>query len=352
MSRKSNYIIAPGETICELLETNNITQMDLSSKLGLTTKTINEIIKGKAPITTETALKLEYVFGLPASFWNNLESNYREKLLRQKEYSDLRKETEYLSDIPYCEMAKRNWVEKTKDPIEKVVNLRRFFSVASLSFNTELKNKMAFRKNDDMKFSFNALYCWIRYGEKKAILNNNIEDFNLELLKKSVTEIRKLATQPFMNVFEQIKNILSSCGVSLIFEPCLPNTHVNGVAYKMAPNKALLMLSGRNKRDDSLWFTFFHEIGHLTKHSKKEIFIDYDMDDKDLIEAEADKYAREILIPEEEYKKFVENNIINELSILSFAKKIDVNPGIVVGRLQIDNKINWNQYSNLKVVIK
>jgi addiction module HigA family antidote len=86
MSKKNNYIIAPGQTIYELLEVNNITQTDLSSKLGLAPKTVNEIIKGKAAITTETALKLEYVFGLPASFWNNLESNYREKLLRQREY--------------------------------------------------------------------------------------------------------------------------------------------------------------------------------------------------------------------------------------------------------------------------
>lgn len=61
-----------------------MTQLDLSDKTGINKKTINEIIKRKAPITTSTALKLEYVFNIPVSFWNNLESSYRERLERRK----------------------------------------------------------------------------------------------------------------------------------------------------------------------------------------------------------------------------------------------------------------------------
>ena len=110
-----------------------MTQLDLANKTGINKKTINEIINGKAPITTSTALKLEYVFNIPASFWNNLESNYRESLEREKDiYSIKEEEEKYLINIPYTEMAKRNWdyIEKTRDPYEKVVNLRKFFSVA------------------------------------------------------------------------------------------------------------------------------------------------------------------------------------------------------------------------------
>ena len=53
------YVIAPGETIEELLESHCMTQTDLANKTGINKKTINEIIKGKAPITQSTALKLE-----------------------------------------------------------------------------------------------------------------------------------------------------------------------------------------------------------------------------------------------------------------------------------------------------
>jgi len=68
LNRFKEYVIAPGETILELLEVNCMSQLDLADKTGVNKKTINEIIKGKAPITTATALKLEYVFNIPASF--------------------------------------------------------------------------------------------------------------------------------------------------------------------------------------------------------------------------------------------------------------------------------------------
>ena len=160
------YVIAPGETILELLEINCMSQLDLADKTGINKKTINEIINGKAPITTATALKLEYVFNIPASFWNNLESRYRELLERKNDMESIRNDVKYLENIPYSEMAKRNWdcIEKTRDSIEKVINLRKFFSVASLSFDTELKRKLAFRKSEHENFSFESLYCWLRYG--------------------------------------------------------------------------------------------------------------------------------------------------------------------------------------------
>jgi plasmid maintenance system antidote protein VapI len=45
-------------------------------------KIINKIIKGKTAIMPETAIQLERVLGVPASFWNNLERNYQETLAR------------------------------------------------------------------------------------------------------------------------------------------------------------------------------------------------------------------------------------------------------------------------------
>jgi len=46
---------------------------------------INEIIAGKTAITTDTAFQLEKVLGVPASFWNRLEKNYRETKARLRE---------------------------------------------------------------------------------------------------------------------------------------------------------------------------------------------------------------------------------------------------------------------------
>lgn len=342
------YIIAPGETIEELLECNSMTQLDLADKTGINKKTINEIIKGKAPISTVTALKLEYVFNIPASFWNNLESNYRVALERKRDLESIKNDEQYLENIPYSEMAKRNWyfIEKTRDPYEKVVNLRKFFSVASLSFNTELKRKMAFRKSNKEKFSFESLYCWIRYGVIKSN-KNDYSKFDVNNLKEIVNNLRMLTNNTFLSQINTIEQLLKKCGVAIVYEPHLPHTYVNGVAYKISSDKAMIMLSDKGKRDDILWFTFFHEIGHLIKHSKKEIFIDEDGIVRNNLEKEADEFSKNVLINKDNYVNFLKNGHFTKNKIKTFAKENNITPGILVGRLQKESLISWNEYNDL-----
>lgn len=77
-----NYAVPPGATLLETIEALSMTQAELAQRMGRPLKTINEIVKGKAAITADTALQLEKVVGIPASFWNNAERNYREILAR------------------------------------------------------------------------------------------------------------------------------------------------------------------------------------------------------------------------------------------------------------------------------
>ena len=80
-----DYAVAPWETLKETIETLHMDQKELALRTGLTHKTINLTIKGKAPITADTAIRLERVTGVPAHFWSNLEANYREQLARLKD---------------------------------------------------------------------------------------------------------------------------------------------------------------------------------------------------------------------------------------------------------------------------
>ena len=73
-----DYVSPPGETLLETLEALGMSQAELAERTGKSLKTINEIIKGKAPITPETALQLERVLGVPAHFWNARERQFQE----------------------------------------------------------------------------------------------------------------------------------------------------------------------------------------------------------------------------------------------------------------------------------
>lgn len=70
-------VSAPGTTLYDILEERIMTQADLAQHTGLPLRTINEVIRGKAEITSEIAIQLERVLGTSAAFWNQRETNYR-----------------------------------------------------------------------------------------------------------------------------------------------------------------------------------------------------------------------------------------------------------------------------------
>lgn len=79
-----DFIFPPGTTLREVLSDRGMTGADLAAATGRTEQTISEIMQGIAQLTPATALQLEHVLGVPASFWNNLERRYREHLAREQ----------------------------------------------------------------------------------------------------------------------------------------------------------------------------------------------------------------------------------------------------------------------------
>src|ERR1700681_1923813 len=102
-----DVVSPPGETLLETLETIDMPQTELAKRMGRPVKTINEIIQGKAAITPETALQLESVLHIPASFWLKREQYYREALARLHEEKCLASWVDWLKDLPIREMERR-----------------------------------------------------------------------------------------------------------------------------------------------------------------------------------------------------------------------------------------------------
>ena len=133
-NNKTNQYIAsiaipPGETLLEVIESMGMTQKELATRMGRPIKTINEIIKGKAAITPETASQLERVLGVKASFWSNLETNYRATLYRLEEADKLAKEEAWAKKFPLKKMKEYGWIPN--DYKNNVKNILSFFGVAS-----------------------------------------------------------------------------------------------------------------------------------------------------------------------------------------------------------------------------
>jgi Zn-dependent peptidase ImmA (M78 family) len=150
-----------------------------------------------------------------------------------------------------------------------------------------------------------------------------------------------------------MQKICAQAGVAVVFVPELPGTHLYGATRWLGTKKALIQLSLRGKSDDQLWFTFFHEAGHILLHEKKDVFIKAEGKGCGEIggsekEQEANQFAQDLLIPSEKYQAFVDTGQFDESEIRTFAKEIGIAPGIIVGRLQHEKIIPFSAWNNLK----
>lgn len=345
-----DYVVIPGETLLETIETLGISQSELAKRTGRPLKTINGIIKGNVAITHDTALQLEKVLGIPASFWINLESNYRQALAKQKEEEELEQKIEWLDKFPINDIAKLGYIEKNENKIEQLKNLFKFFGVASISSWEEIwKSNIAFRKSEAYHTDYYAVASWIRIVELEAQkIQCNPYDRNLFI--RALDEIRSLTLETEPSVFiPKLREICATAGVAVVFVPELPRCRVSGVTKWMGPEKAVIGLSLRYKSNDHLWFTFFHEAGHIILHGKKIMFLE-GINDKTYIqkEKEADTFASNKLIPKSKYHEFINNGQFSYAKVLDFSREIGIAPGIVVGRLQHDRIIPFNHLNKLK----
>lgn len=344
-----DFVTPPGETLLETIEALGISQAELAERTGRPRKTINEIIKGITAITPETALQLEYVTGVPANFWSNRERIYREFLARQAEQERLKKECEWLKEVPVRSLIKEGWIRGYKDKVKQLKELLSFFGVATPDAWHEgwARMEVAFRKPKAFDSHFGAVAAWLRKGEIEA-QKIQCAPFNAEKFRATLTEIRRLTVEP-QDVFEpRMKNACAASGVALVFVKELPGTCACGATRWLNPTKALLQLSLRYKRNDQLWYTFFHEAGHILLHGKREAFIECD-DDKDEKEREADNFAVNFLVPPEARRRFIKSGDFTENAVKSFAADVGIAPGIIVGQLQHDKHLPFNQLNHLFV---
>lgn len=352
-----NLVSPPGETLLEIIEELEMSQAELAKRMGRPKKTINEIIKGKAAITPQTAIQLERVLNTPANFWNNREQLYRQHLARMEENENLANEVDWLEKFSIKDMVQKGWIEEYEDKAQQLRELLRFFGVASPDQWKALwvdYPTVSFRKTTAYPSEFEDLSAWLRQGEIEA-QQIHCQPFDAKSFHQSlINDIRPLTLQPPEVFHDELIHLCARVGVAVVVVPQLPNAKVSGATRWLTPHKALIQLSLRYKKDDYFWFAFFHEAGHILLHGKREVFLE-DNDTVNAKEKEADEFARESLIPGDKFDRFIHGSrsiYRSKKGILAFAKEIGIAPGIVVGRLHHDGYLEYRHCNGLRRTFK
>lgn len=345
-----DYAVSPGETLAEVILERGMSQAELARRTGISTKHINLILKGSAPISPETALKLERVLNVPARAWNALEANYRGHLSRLEESRQLQQHVGWASRALVKELIRRGRISQFADRVEQLREVLRFFGVASIAAWNAIWDQSAataaYRKAK-LEGDPVALAAWMRIGELRAG-EVPAKPFDRERFRRVLEEVRGLTRETDPEVwYPQLAQLCLSAGVVVVIERELPKARVNGIARWITPTTALIQLSLRYLRDDILWFTFFHEAAHLLLHGKRagpkdvpQTFIDMQPDLPMFVdtsksagqrEDEANAFAANTLVPPETAARLPYITTLHDVRTL--ASEVGVSPGIIVGRL-------------------
>lgn len=331
-----DYAVPPGQVLDEHREAMGMTQAELAQRIGFSPKHVNRLLGGKEPVTPETALKLEAVFGLAARVWLGLETRYREHLARAAEHASLTTELVWLDSIPHRALAKLGWVPPKLRGVELVRALRVFFSVGSLDYlpNVWSDVQAAYRKTEAFQSHEWALLAWLAQGEREAE-QSSCEPFESAGLRAKLPEIKALSRLRGIDFVQPLIDCCARYGVAVVFVPAPDGARVCGATRWLDKDRVLVQLSLRYKTDDQLWFTLFHELGHVLLHGKREQFIDFERPRKlSEREQQANDFAARTLVDPVALQHLVDACDYSKAAIIQFAHLQNVSSGIVVGQLQ------------------
>jgi HTH-type transcriptional regulator / antitoxin HigA len=342
MSKQNQYFPQsrphPGETLAEKLEEMEMGPKEFALRTGKPEKTIIAVLKGESSITPDMAVQFENVTKIPANFWMNHQRSYDEYIARGNRKEVIDAAVSWTKQFPIADMIKKGWLPPVSSIQEKTMEMLAFFGFSNHTawedyyFKQQLK--VAFRISLAHTKEPYAISAWLRKGELQAA-ELEANDYSEKKFKEALPMIKSImATHPD-GFFNKLQGICLEAGVKVVHTPCINKAPING-STRWLNDTPFIQLSGRYNRNDSFWFTFFHEAGHILLHGKKDIFLEnLDYSDKDMQkEKEANDFAIKWTLTETEEAEILAAAPLSEKNIRKFARQFNTHPAIIIGRFQ------------------
>jgi addiction module HigA family antidote len=328
----------PGETLAEKLKEMGMSVKEFAVRTSKPEKTIFAIINGSSSITSDMAVSFEIVTRIPAHFWLTHQRTYDEYVARKRRESQIQEAKIWAESFPFAAMAKLGWVESCKSSEDKVHALFNFFQVSTVKAwqdyycNQQLKVAFSLSLNE-VKDPY-AISAWLRQGERQAE-KMCVGSFSEKMFKSSIPEMKAIMAQEPIDFAFKLQSLCAAMGVKLIFTPSLPKGPIHG-ATRWMNGVPCIQLTDCEGRYDFFWFTFFHEVGHILLHGKKDIFLEhvaYSSLEKQK-EQEADEFAAKILLSPKEEEAIIATGDFSEDNMRKFSREYGTHPSVIVARLQ------------------
>ncbi len=347
MTTQKKYIIPfevthPGILIKDELDAReDINQKDLAKELGVKASFLNEIIKGKRPLTADYAIILEKIFEIPADYWMRFQTQFEIDKARIKE-----KNIEKIKNIEIWNIIKeyvpvryfkkhKYLTDSIKEDIVKILSIYNVKSIDGL-INSAAKNKFAFfRKSKKLQIDDKNMFAWSSLALFEAA-RQKTNTFHLENIDQLCIQLNQIFYKN-ENTLVETKKILNQYGIKFITIPKLEKTPIDGYSFWSGDNPTIA-ITLRYTRIDNFAFTIMHEIGHIAKHlshDKAKRYMDiYRAKKESIAEKEADNFAQHKLIPPSYWNEIVKKHQpLDDDKIISLGDTFKINPAILLGRI-------------------
>ena len=328
----------PVDAILFRMNEKGLKQADLVPYFG-TSSRVSEILNRKRPLTVQMIRALTVGLGISADTLVGASL---------PDVSVNRSGVDW-SKFPVKEMSGRGWIKSVEkagsDSIEELV--KSFISKAGLNFST-VSFRKTFNGEAETPTSRYALYAWLaRVIQKARDKKPGVGEFAPDELSasylKELAQLSRFDAGPLLAV-EQ----LEKSGITVVIEPSLKGTLLDGAALKDADGAPIIGLTLRYDRLDHFWFTLIHEVAHVWKHidDDQPFLDDLDSSSDDRKEAEANRLAIESFIPRVQWRRSDAYISPNKDTIERFARDLKIHPAVIAGRLRKESA-NYTLFSDM-----
>lgn len=322
------YPVEPTDPIDAILfrmEEKGLKQADLVPYFG-TSSRVSEVLKRKRPLTVQMIRAISIGLGISTDTLVGLGDP---SISEQNEVD--------WSKFPIKEMMIRGWLENaanrgaaSPEDIVKSYITGTGLQFGGASFRRTLSGEA---KSPTTTY---ALHAWLarvvqRTRHKKKRLGHFEKHRLTALFLRELAQMSWSERGPLLAIEYLEKN-----GISVVIEPQLKGTQLDGAALKDIDGTPIVALTLRFDRIDNFWFTLLHEVAHIWKHvdNETDAFVDdLNTASTDRREAEANRLAGEAFIPRLIWKRSDAYISPSKETVEALAKDLKIHPAIIVGRL-------------------
>ena len=296
-----------GSMLKDYLKFYKISQTDFADRLGISKKHMNEILSGKTNISEELMLGISLITDIDVNLIFYVETKKRIYDYLNNRFESEKDINDYLKQFYLDEMCKKNWI-KLKDSnsyIQNALDLLDYLGISSFeNVQNYVDKRILYKKKDDA--NLNKVYLWIRRCDSLAI-EQEVGEYSSKNIIVLLDELKNLRMEKYDE--RKLIRLFNKYGIYLVIEDALKGTKIRGCSLVKDKNPCVY-LTKYFKDKASLYFTLYHEIGHIKSDynkAKSKVIIN-----EEESEREMDDFSLNEMIPSSIWRQIIDNLDIAE----------------------------------------